>query len=58
MTVAQKGKICDLFDNNDKVKKELTYYHHTYEQADNYSKHPEQPLIGKERAESQLFQAH
>jgi len=43
---AGKRKICDLFNGSDKNTK-LTDYHHSYEQTDNYSTQPEQPLMGR-----------
>lgn len=36
----------------------LTYYHHTDEQADYYPDHPEQPLRGRDRGASTLFQVN
>lgn len=43
-------KVCDLYHSNIK-KTKLTHYNCSYEQADNYPKHPEQPLIGRKATE-------
>lgn len=42
---AGEGDICDFCNNN----KELTHYHCPYEQGDNNSEHPQQPLNRGER---------
>lgn len=36
----------------------LTHYYRTNEQAEDYSKHPEQPLIESEITELRLFSMH